>query len=73
MGRESLYSLAYDRIAVLDYLKQSVERMREFAKAGSDTLSSEMQAIADQIAIDAAKLEADLIEVGYLPRAANGP
>ena len=61
----------YDRVAVLDYLKQSVDRMRDLAKAGSDKLSTDMLAIADQIADDAAKLEAELIAVGHiLPKAA---
>lgn len=62
----------YDRVAVLEYIKQSVDRMRELAKAGSDKLSADMLAIADQIADDAAHLEAELIAVGHiLPKAAN--
>jgi hypothetical protein len=62
-------SLDYDRVAVFDYIKQSVERMREMAKASSDKFSSELLAIADQIAEDAGKLEAELIASGYLPEA----
>ena len=67
-----MYSLDYDRIAVLDYLKQSIERIRQLAKASSDKLSADMLAVADQIADDAAKLEAELIAVGHiLPNAAT--
>ena len=63
----------YDRVVVLEYLKQSVERMRELAKTGSDKLSAEMLALANQIAKDTASLEAELIEAGYLPKLANEP
>ena len=67
-----MYSLDYDRIAVLDYLKQSIERMRQLAQAISDRIGSEILAVADQIADDAAKLEAELIAVGHiLPKAAT--
>lgn len=63
----------YDRVAVLEYLKRSIERMRELAKVGSDKLSTDMLVIADQIAADAARLEAELIAAGYLPKPANEP
>ena len=61
------------RLEVLDYLKQSVERMRRLAKADSDKFSSDMLAVADQIAGDVANLEAELIEAGYFPKPANEP
>lgn len=69
-----MYAQEYDRVAVLNYIKRSVERLRDLAKAKSDNLSSEMLAIADQISADAAKLEAELIAAGYiLPKPANQP
>lgn len=69
-----MYAQEYDRVAVLDYIRRSVERLRGLAKAKSDNLSSEMLAIADQISADAAKLEAELIAAGYiLPKPANQP
>jgi hypothetical protein len=38
-------SLDYHRVAVLDYLKQSVERMRALAKVSSAKFGSEMLAV----------------------------
>lgn len=70
-GEAGMNPLEYDRVAVLEYIKQSVERLRDLAKANTDKLSADMLAIADKIAGDAAKLEAELVAAGYLPKAAN--
>jgi hypothetical protein len=66
-----MYSLDYDRIAVLDYLKKSIERMRKAAKDDPDQRGERLRTVAEEIAADTAKLEADLIAAGHLPKAAN--
>jgi HEPN domain-containing protein len=62
-----IFNALGDRFAVLDYIKQSVERLRDLARANSDKLHSEMLALADQLAENAANLEAEMIEAGYIP------
>jgi hypothetical protein len=64
--------LRYDRIEILNYLKQSVKRMREIADGDPGQFGEAMRKLADDIALDTAKLEEELIEAGYLPRSANG-
>jgi hypothetical protein len=64
-------SLDYDRVAVLDYLKEAIERLRHRALAGSDNLTADILEVADDLARDAAALEAELIEAGYILKPAN--
>jgi hypothetical protein len=58
--------LGYDRIAVLNYLKQAVIRVRAIANATDGTMGSDMLAMADEIAVDVEALEAELIAKGYI-------
>ena len=60
-----------DPVQVLEYLKRSVERMREITRANPAKWGSEMLKVADQIAADAERLEAELRAAGYIP--ANEP
>jgi hypothetical protein len=62
----------YDRVAILNYLRQAVKRMREIASARPDAIASDMLAMADEIAADVAALEPELIEAGYLSKRTNG-
>ncbi len=66
-----MYWLDYDRIAVLDYLKESIERMRKAAKDDPSQLGECLRTVAEEIAADTAKLEGDLMAAGHLPKAAN--
>jgi hypothetical protein len=60
-----------DRLEVLDYLKRSIQRIRDVAAAHSnENISSEMLKIADAVAADTAELEQELIDAGYLPKSA---
>jgi hypothetical protein len=67
-----MYSLEYDRVG-FDYLKESVEWMRDAAKRYPGHFGECMRMLAEEIAGDTAKLEADLQARGYLPKAANDP
>ncbi|HEX4194754.1 MAG TPA: hypothetical protein VHY80_16725 [Stellaceae bacterium] len=58
--------LQRDRIEILNYLKQSVKRMRELAQADPSPFGEALRTLADEIAVDTAKLEAELVEAGYL-------
>jgi hypothetical protein len=60
--------LRNDRIEILNYLKQTVKRMREIAQADPGQFGDAIRKLADDIAVDAAELEAELIEAGLLPR-----
>ncbi|HWE72859.1 MAG TPA: hypothetical protein VG328_06845 [Stellaceae bacterium] len=60
-----------DRIEILNYLKQSVKRMREFAQTDTGQLGEEMRELANEIVQDTAKLEAELVEAVYLPGATS--
>jgi len=42
-----MYSLQYDRVAVLDYLKESVKRMREVAKRDPGQVGECMRMLAE--------------------------
>ena len=66
-----MYSLDYDRLAVLNYLKEALMRMREIATGHPGEFGASMLLVADRIANDTAKMEAELVAVGYLPKAAN--
>jgi hypothetical protein len=59
-----------DRLQVLDYLKQSIGRMREAAAEYEGQFAEALLDIADQIAGDVERLEIELIAAGYLPRPA---
>lgn len=59
----------YDRVAMLECIKQSVERLRELAKVNPNKFGADALAIADQVAEDALKLETELIAAGYLKSA----
>jgi len=62
----------YDRVGILDYLKNSVQRMRERAEHDAGQLGDTLRQAADDIAADIAKLEAELIAAGYItPKPAN--
>jgi hypothetical protein len=60
-----------ERVEILEYLKQSIQRMRETARAHPDKLRAQILETADRIAEDTAKLEHQMIEAGYVPEAAN--
>ncbi len=60
--------------AMLEYLQQLGEHLQEMAKSTPGVLGVELLKIADQIADDAARLEVELSEMGYVPpRPANQP
>jgi hypothetical protein len=65
--------IGYDRLEIWEYLKQSLDRLRELAKVNPSAFSTEMQATIDEIAEDTKNLEAELIAGGYLPKPANEP
>jgi hypothetical protein len=66
------YDCGYDRVGILDYLKNSVQRMRERAEHDAGQLGDTLRQAADDIAADIAKLEAELIAAGYItPKPAN--
>jgi hypothetical protein len=60
-----------DRVEVLQYLKQSIQRLRDEAQAQSGAFGDHLREIADQIAKDTAALEAEMIEAGYLLKPAG--
>ena len=68
-----MYLLDYDRVAILDYLRELVERIREAAKNDPGQLGECLRMAAEEIASDTANLEADLRALGYLPKPANEP
>ena len=60
------------RLEVLAFLQVSAAKMRRLAHDRPSTVSSELIRLADEIAIEAAKLEAELIGAGLVvPPAAN--
>jgi hypothetical protein len=60
-----------DRLKALVDLKAFVQRMRAVARADPGIFSGELLRLADDIADDAARLEAELIEAGYQTKAAD--
>lgn len=70
-GEAALSFARTDRLEVLDYLKQSIERVRAFAAAQAGRIASELLQAADELAADTARLEAELIASGYLPGSVN--
>jgi hypothetical protein len=59
--------VTYDRIEILEYLKESVQRVRETAWMQPIESRAKILHIADQIADDTAQLESELVAAGYLP------
>jgi hypothetical protein len=59
------------RLEILRFLRESSQDMRGLAMTHPSKISADMLRIADEIAADAIKLEAELIEAGLLPRPAN--
>jgi predicted nucleic acid-binding protein len=55
------------RVEILDYLQRVADRIRELARTNPSDMRYQVLAIADQIAEEAAGLEAELIDAGYLP------
>jgi predicted nucleic acid-binding protein len=55
------------RVELLEYIQRVADRIRALARTNPSDIGSQVLAIADQIAEEAAGLEADLIEAGYLP------
>jgi len=64
-----------DRREELEYLKRSVRRLRELAPSNPAKIGSQLLQIADELADEAATLEAELIEAGYIanPKSNNEP
>jgi hypothetical protein len=60
-------ALRNESIEVLKYLRGSIQRIRELAAANPGTMGTQMQFLADEIADDTTKLEAELVEAGYIP------
>ena len=60
-----------DRREELQYLKRSVQRLRELAPSNPAKIESQLLHIADELADEAAALEAELIEAGYIPKSKN--
>lgn len=56
-----------DRREELEYLNRSVQRLRELAPSNPAKIGSRLLQIADELAVEAAELEAELIEAGYIP------
>ncbi len=54
------------RFEVLSFLQESAAKMRQMARERPCSISDEMIRIADDIAREASRLEADLIEEGLL-------
>jgi hypothetical protein len=71
VGNAGLSGLHHDRIEILNYLKQSVKRMRAIADGDPGQFGDAVRKLADDIASDTVELEAELIEAGYLPKPAN--
>ena len=55
------------RVEILDYLQRVADRIRELARTNPSDMRYQVLAIADQIAEEAAGLEAELSEAGHLP------
>jgi hypothetical protein len=60
-------ALRNEKVEALKYLKGSIQRIRELATANPGKIGTQMLVIADDIANDMTKLEAELVEAGYLP------
>jgi hypothetical protein len=60
-----------DRREELEYLKRSVQRLRELAPSNPAKIGSQLLQIADELAYEAAELEAELIEAGTIPKSKN--
>jgi hypothetical protein len=58
-----------DRREELDYLKRSVQRLRELAPSNPAKIGAQLLHIADELAEEAAALEAELVEAGLIPKA----
>ena len=56
-----------DRVEILEYLKGSVQRLRDRAITNPSACGTELLPIVEQLAEDAATLEAELIKAGYIP------
>lgn len=61
-----------DRREELEYLKRSVQRLRELAPSNPEKIGAQLLHIADELAEEAAELEAELIESGYIPKSEDG-
>ena len=57
-----------DRREELEYLKRSVQRLRELAPSNPAKIGLQLLQIADDLADEAAELEAELIEAGHIPK-----
>ena len=61
-----------DRLEVLAFLQETSLMLRKLARERASLISPEMIRVADEIARDAANLEAELLDTGLLtPDAAN--
>ena len=56
------------RVEILDYLQRVADRIRELARTNPSDMRYQVLAIADQIAEEAAGLEAELSEAGIFLR-----
>ena len=55
-----------DRREELEYLKRSVQRLRELAPSNPAKIGAQLLYIADELAEEATALEAELVEAGYI-------
>ena len=64
-----------DRREELDYLKRSVQRLRELAPSNPAKIGAQLLHIANELAEEAAALEAELVAAGYIatPQDKNEP
>jgi hypothetical protein len=56
------------RLQVLQFLRDSERRMREIAAQHPSAITPDLLRIANEIAADSAKLEAELIEAGLIAK-----
>jgi hypothetical protein len=52
----------------LDYLKRSVQRLRELAVSNPAKIGAQLRRIADELAEEATVLEAELTEAGWIAK-----
>ena len=60
-----------DRREELDYLKRSVDRLRELAPSNPAKIGVQLLRIADELAAEAAALEAEISEAGSIATMAD--
>lgn len=61
----------FDRLGLLDYLRESIKRLRVLAEREGGEASEKIRLLAVQIVNDVEILEAELIAAGYIQKSAD--